>query len=63
MAVARAKGKLRGRQPKLPPKQQTELCRMHASGDYSIANLPELFTVSRPTMYRILQRSQASQTR
>jgi DNA invertase Pin-like site-specific DNA recombinase len=57
MAVARAKGRLRGRQPKLSAKQQAELRRMHASGDYSIADLAELFTVSRPTVYRTLQRS------
>ncbi len=50
MAVARAKGRLRGRQPKLSAKQQAELRRMHASGDYSIADLAELFTVSRPTV-------------
>jgi hypothetical protein len=25
---------------------------MHASGDYSIANLAKLFTVFRPTMYQ-----------
>ena len=25
---------------------------MHASGDYSIADLAELFTVSRPAVYR-----------
>ena len=31
MAVARAKGRLRGRQPKLSAKQQAELRRMHAS--------------------------------
>lgn len=61
MAVARAKGKLRGRQPKLSPKQQAELRRMHASGDYTIADLAELFTVSRPTVYRTLQRSQPKQ--
>jgi len=60
MAVARAKGRLRGRQPKLSAKQQAELRRMHASGDYSIADLAELFTVSRPTVYRTLQRSPAS---
>ncbi|MGH3776902.1 MAG: recombinase family protein [Pseudonocardiaceae bacterium] len=42
MAVARAKGRLRGRQPKLSPKQQAELRRMHASGDYSITDLAEL---------------------
>ena len=63
MAVARAKGRLRGRQPKLSAKQQAELRRMHASGDYSIADLAELFTVSRPTVYRALQRSPASPAR
>ena len=47
MAVARAKGKLQGKQPKLSDKQQKELCRMHASGDYSIGDLAEVFAVSR----------------
>jgi Site-specific recombinases, DNA invertase Pin homologs len=56
MAVARAKGRLRGRQPKLSPKQQTGLRRMHRSGDYSITDLAELFSVFRPTVYRTLQR-------
>ena len=55
MAVARAKGRLRGRQPKLSTKQQTELRRMHATDDYSITDLAELFSVSRPTVYRTLQ--------
>jgi len=57
MAIARAKGKLRGKQPKLSEKQQKELMRMHASGDYSISDLAELFSVSRPTIYRTLQRT------
>lgn len=37
MVIARAKGKLRGKQPKLSEKQQKELCRMHETGQYSIA--------------------------
>lgn len=60
MAVARAKGRLRGKQPKLSTKQQTELLRMHATGDYSIADLAELFTIGRATVYRVLQRHRAS---
>lgn len=56
MAIARAKGKLRGKQPKLSDKQQKELCRMHGSGEYSISDLSELFSVSRPTIYRTLAR-------
>ena len=37
-------------------KQQRELCRMHATGEYSISDLAELFSVSRPTVYRTLNR-------
>jgi len=44
-AVARAKGRLRGKQPKLSAKQQTELRRMHTAGDDSIADLAELFNI------------------
>jgi DNA invertase Pin-like site-specific DNA recombinase len=56
MAIARAKGKLKGKLPKLSAKQQKELCRMHATGEYSISDLAELFSVSRPTVYRTLTR-------
>lgn len=56
MAIARAKGKLRGRQPKLTTRQQQELRRMHDSGAYTISDLAELFSVSRPTIYRTLKR-------
>ena len=57
MAIARTRGKLRGKQPKLSDRQQRELCRMHATGEYSIGDLAELFSVSRPTVYRTLNRS------
>jgi DNA invertase Pin-like site-specific DNA recombinase len=56
MAIARAKGKLRGKQPKLSLKQQAELPRMHTSGDYRITDFTELFSVYRPTVYRTLRR-------
>lgn len=56
MVIARAKGKLRGKQPKLSEKQQIELCRMFETGEYSINDLAEVFSVSRPTIYRTLQR-------
>ena len=60
MAVARAKGKLRGKQPKLTPKQQRELRRMRDTGEYSVSDLAELFSVSRPTVYRTLKRAGAA---
>jgi DNA invertase Pin-like site-specific DNA recombinase len=46
----------RGKQPKLSDKQQRELRRMHDTGEYSISDLAELFSVSRPTIYRTLAR-------
>ena len=57
MAIARAKGKLRGKQPKLSDKQQLELRRMHDTGKYSISDLAELFSISRPTVYRTIVRT------
>jgi DNA invertase Pin-like site-specific DNA recombinase len=62
MAIARAKGKLKGRKPKLSTRQQQELKRMHATGDYSVSDLAELFSISRPTVYRTLER-QTSEVR
>lgn len=62
MAVARAKGRLKGRQPKLTTKQQKELRRMHDAGDYTITDLAELFKVSRPTVYRALQHGKAKES-
>jgi DNA invertase Pin-like site-specific DNA recombinase len=56
MAMARAKGKLRGKRPKLSAKQQRELWRMHDTGEYSSSDLAELFSVSRPTVSRPLVR-------
>lgn len=57
MAVARAKGKRKGRQPKLAAKQQNGLRRMHDAGDHSITDLAEVFSISRPTVYRTLKRT------
>jgi DNA invertase Pin-like site-specific DNA recombinase len=56
MVVARARGKLRGKQPKLSDRQQKELRRMHDTSTYSIGDLAELFSISRPTVYRTLSR-------
>jgi len=56
MAVARAKGRLRGRRPKLSERRQRELRRMHDTGEYSVSDLAEVFSVSRPTVYRTLAR-------
>ena len=57
MDIARQKGKLRGKQPSLKPAQDREIRRMHDSGDYNVAEIAGLFGVSRPTVYRSLDRT------
>jgi DNA invertase Pin-like site-specific DNA recombinase len=59
MAIARSRGKLRGKPPKLTAAQAREVHRMYASGDYTVTEIGELFSVSRPTIYRALQRPPA----
>ena len=56
MKIARDKGKLRGKPPKLSDLQQRELLKMHATGEYSISDLGKLIKVSRPTVYRTIRR-------
>ena len=58
MAVAKAKGKLKGKAPKLSAPQQAHLVAQHRSGEHTIADLAELFSVSRATVYRVLERAQ-----
>ena len=57
MAIARAKGKLRGKQPKLSVRQGRELRRMRDTGEYSVSDLADVFGVSRATVYRTLERT------
>jgi DNA invertase Pin-like site-specific DNA recombinase len=58
MAIARSRGELKGRAPKLTARRQAQLVRMHATGDYTIAELMEVFSIGRATVYRTLTRSQ-----
>ncbi len=60
MAIAKANGKLRGKQPKLTARQQALLIEQHQGGKRNIAELAEIFKVSRATVYRTLQRAAAS---
>lgn len=55
--VARAAGRLRGRKPKLTPRQQAHLVEQHASGEKNPSELAELFGVARSTVYRALERA------
>jgi DNA invertase Pin-like site-specific DNA recombinase len=50
MAAARAAGKLRGRKPKLSPRQEEHLLELHVSGERTPSELAELFGVTRSTV-------------
>ena len=56
MKVAKARGRLRGKQPKLKPNQAKHLLELHDSGKYTQAELAELFGVGRSTVYRTIER-------
>lgn len=56
MAIARGKGRLRGKQPKLSPLQRRHVMVLHAQGEHSQAELAELFGVARSTIYRTVRR-------
>ena len=56
MKVAKATGRLRGKQPKLKPNQAKHLLELHDSGTYTQAELAELFGVGRSTIYRTIER-------
>ncbi len=62
MKVARAKGRLRGKQPKLSPRQEAHLVALHGAGEHTISELEELFSVTRSTVYRALARGRARAT-
>lgn len=48
--------KLRGKKQKLSECQKKELRRMNETGEYSISDLAALFSISRKTIYRSLDR-------
>ncbi len=57
MAIAKAKGRLRGKKPKLSPSQEAHLVELHRAGRHTTTELAELFTVARSTVYRAIHRA------
>ncbi len=51
-----AKGHLRGKQPKLNHRQEAHLVALLDSGEYTTADLADLFGVARSTVYRAVER-------
>jgi DNA invertase Pin-like site-specific DNA recombinase len=61
MRVAKTKGRRRGTQPKLNPRQEAHLVELVHGGEYSTAEVGDLFGVARSTVYRALARSKAGE--
>jgi len=57
MAVAKAKGRLRGKQPKLKPTREAQLVVLWRAGNHTTLELAEMFDVARSTVYRAIQRA------
>ncbi|MCC3280479.1 recombinase family protein [Arthrobacter sp. zg-Y40] len=60
MQVAKAKGRLRGKQPKLSRLQEAHVVSLYNAGEHTTAEIAELFKVARSTVYRIIQRTHPS---
>jgi len=58
MAVARAKGRLKGGLPKLSKAQERHLVSLVRAGEHTMGEIAELFGVSRPTCYRAVERAE-----
>jgi predicted DNA-binding protein YlxM (UPF0122 family) len=43
-------------------RQQAHLVQLHQGGKHTIAELAELFSVSRPAVYRVLERARGTST-
>jgi DNA invertase Pin-like site-specific DNA recombinase len=57
MKVARAKGRLRGKQPKLSPMQEAHLVKLYRAGAHTVSELEELSGITRSTVYRAVRRA------
>ncbi|MGH3514577.1 MAG: helix-turn-helix domain-containing protein, partial [Pseudonocardiaceae bacterium] len=62
MAIAKAKGRLRGKKPKLSPSQEEHLVELHRAGRHTTTELAELFTVARSTVYRAIHRARTDRS-
>ncbi|AZI59655.1 recombinase family protein [Nakamurella antarctica] len=62
MKIARAKGRLKGRKPKLSPTQERHLAKLFHEGEHTTDELAEIFKVGRATVYRAVQRQQVVST-
>lgn len=63
MKVAKAKGRLRGKSPKLKPTQEAHLVQLWRAGEHTGTELADLFGIARSTVYRTVKRGDEATTR
>nr|WP_236646876.1 recombinase family protein [Micromonospora acroterricola] len=59
MKIAKAKGRLRRKAPRLSVRQEAHMVALHRAGEHTGAELAELFGVARSTVYRAIDRAAA----
>lgn len=62
MAVARSRGRLRGKQPKLSRAQERHLVELVESGEHTTSEVAGLMGISRATVYRAVERAKMNGT-
>lgn len=62
MAVAKAKGKLKGRQSSVSPAKRKHLIELYEAGQHTQVEIAEIVGLSRATLYRELQKHRESAT-
>jgi len=57
MRIARVKGRLKGRSPKLTPAREEHVVQLYEAGEYTTSEIGELLRISRSTVYRAVKRA------
>ncbi|MBT2523249.1 recombinase family protein [Arthrobacter sp. ISL-28] len=57
MQLAKARGRLRGKQPKLSKNQEALVVALYKGGQHTTVEIADIFKVARSTVYRIVQRT------
>jgi DNA invertase Pin-like site-specific DNA recombinase len=56
LAAARARGRVGGRKPKMTPVRIAEARKLYAAQDKTVQEIADIFGVSRPTIYRAIEK-------
>lgn len=61
MAIARSRGRLKGKKPKLSPVQERHLVGLIESGDHTTSEVARLMGISRASVYRAVERARVKE--